>query len=369
MRDHGVNPSSVGVPHADTVGDAGIPEADLCVLLRQLAAMLESGTPMFQALNLLADESRLPWIRRVLVAVANDVAEGIPLSDAMGTRPRAFGPIVVALVRAGERSGDLPGTLRQLAEQREGIASVARRTASLLIYPGLVALFAFCLVGFLFTFIVPKFVALFKELGVRDFPLATLVLMRISGGFPLVALALGLALFLAILFYVLYRRTTRGRLVLDYFSLAMPGVGSMNLVLALARVSGALSIMLERGVPVVQALRLAGEAAGNRVVAAALRRGERAVSEGRPLADGLRDAHVLPESFLWRVGVGEASGAIADAFRRLSQFYMDTAYVTSRAVMSILEPLLVILLGLLVGFIIISLFLPLISVVGSLSSS
>jgi type IV pilus assembly protein PilC len=367
LRDNRVKPASVGEPLPDPVGGGVVAEADLCLFLRQLASMLSSGTPMVQALHLLAGESRAPGLRRVVRAVAEDVAEGIPLSAAAATRPRAFGPVIVALIRAGEASGDLPGTLREIADQREDIASVARRSAALLVYPCFVAFFAFLLVTFLLSSVVPKFVSLFNELGVKEFPLPTLILMRAANGFGAFAWAFVATLLVAALLYLLRRRVVRGRIIADYWRLGAPVVGSLNLGLALARVTGALGMMLERGVPAMEALRLAGQAAGNRIIAAAFRRGERAISEGRPLVDGLREAKVLPESFVWRVGVAEESGTFAETFRRMSQYYLDTAQASGRALQGVIEPVLVILLGLLVGTIVVSLFLPLISIIGSLS--
>ncbi|MBM3474555.1 MAG: type II secretion system F family protein [Armatimonadetes bacterium] len=368
LRDNGVRPVSVGEPLPDPGGSV-VGEADQCLFLRQLASMLSSGTPMVQALELLSRESRIGGLQRVIQAVAADVAEGIPFSAAAATRPRAFGPVVVALIRAGEASGDLPGTLRQIADQREDIASVARKSAALLVYPCFVGFFAFGLVTFLLSFIVPKFVALFDELGLRELPLPTKILMRAADGFGWFALAFGVALVVAISLFISRRRLSRGPVIADYWRLGAPVVGRLNLCLALARVTGALGMMLERGVPALEALRLAGQAAGNRIVAAAFRRGERAISEGRPLADGLREAKVLPESFVWRVAVAEKSGAFADAFRRMAQYYLDTAQASARALQGVIEPLLIVTLGLLVGTIVLSLFTPLIAIISSLSSS
>jgi type IV pilus assembly protein PilC len=202
---------------------------------------------------------------------------------------------------------------------------------------------------------------------VKEFPLPTLILMRAANGFGAFAWAFVATLLVAALLYLLRRRVVRGRIIADYWRLGAPVVGSLNLGLALARVTGALGMMLERGVPAMEALRLAGQAAGNRIIAAAFRRGERAISEGRPLVDGLREAKVLPESFVWRVGVAEESGTFAETFRRMSQYYLDTAQASGRALQGVIEPVLVILLGLLVGTIVVSLFLPLISIIGSLS--
>ncbi|MBM3497970.1 MAG: type II secretion system F family protein [Armatimonadetes bacterium] len=369
LRDNGVKPTSVGEPVADTATRSVLGEADLCLFLRQLASMLDSGTPMLQALRMLSEEARVRGLQQTVSALADDVAEGIPLSASMAARPQAFGPVVTALVRAGEASGDLPGTLRQIAEQREEISSVARRSAALLVYPCFVGFFALALVTFLLTFIVPKFISLFEELGIQEFPLPTLILMRAANGFGAFAWAFFAALAVAVVLFVFRRRLSRGRVIADYWRLGAPIVGRLNLHLCLARVTGALGLMLEHGVPVVEALRLAGEAAGNGIVAAAFRRGERAVSEGLPLADGLREAGVLPESFVWRVSVGEESGAFAESFRRMAQYYLETAHSAARALQGVIEPILVVLLGLLVGSIVVGLFLPLVSIVSSLSSS
>ena len=367
LRDHGVKPTSVSEPSAVDSSRGGVGEADLCLFLHQLAAMLDGGTPTVEALRLLAEESRTFGLQRALTGLADDVSEGIPLSAAMAARPRAFGPVVAALVRAGEAGGELPETLRQIAEQREEIGSVARQSAVLLVYPCLVACCALGLITFLLTFIVPKFVALFEELGVRELPAPTLIVMRAAQGFGSFAWAFFAALVAVGLLFGFRRRLVRGRVVADYWRLGVPILGRFNLHLCLARVTGALGLLLERGVPVVEALRLAGDAAGNQIVAAAFRRGERAVSEGRPLVEGLREARVLPESFITRVAAGEESGAFADAFRRMARYYVETSHSVARALQGVIEPVLVIMLGLLIGTIVVSLFLPLISIIGSLS--
>ncbi len=363
-----VGVTSIGEPSPDTVGDGRVSETDLCVFLRQLAASLENGTPAVEALRLLASESRSGALRRVLGAVARDVADGVPLSSALSTRPRAFGPIVPALARTGETSGEMVEVLRQTAEQREGLSGVARRAMGLLVYPTFVAFFAFVIVTFLFTFIVPKFLALYAELGVQDFPWSTRLLMLLGRGLIWFLLALVASVGLCVLIYVVRRRTSRGRLVLDYWRLGLPILGRINLNLALARVCSALGLLLGKGVPILQALRLAGAASGNHVLAAAFRRGEHAVAEGRPLAEGLREAKVLPESFVWRIGVAESSGEVADTLGQMGRFYTEISHQTARTYQGIMEPILVILLGLLVAFIVLGIFMPLVTIVGVLSS-
>ncbi len=360
---------SIGEPRPDVTGDAKIAETELCIFLRQLGASLENGTPLVEALRLLANEARSAATRRVLSAVAADIADGVPLSAALSARPRAFGPVVPALVRAGERSGDLVETLRQIAEQREGFRSVARRAMGLLVYPALVSLFALGIVTFLLTLIVPKFIELHHELGIARFPWPTRVLQLLGRGLPwfLVALLVSFAVWLVI--YLVRRRTTRGRLVLDYWSLGTPIIGRVNLNLALSRVCSALGLLLRRGVPLPEALRLGGAASGNLVLAAAFRRGERAVAEGMPLAEGLRESEVLPESFVWRIGVAESSGEVADTFSRMAKFYQEISHETARAFQGVMEPILVILLGIMVTLIVLGIFLPLVNIVSDLSSS
>jgi type IV pilus assembly protein PilC len=358
---------SIGEPQPDATGDAKVLETELCVFLRQLAASLENGTPMVEALRLLANESGSAATRRVLAAVATDIADGVPLSAALSARPRAFGPVVPALVRAGERSGDLVGTLRQLAEQREGFQSVARRARGVLAYPLLVAFLALGVVTFLLTFIVPKWLTLYKELGVEQLPAPTRVLQLLGRGLPWFLLALIVSFIVWLVIFLVYRRTTRGRLVLDYWSLGTPIVGRINLNLALARVCSMLGLLLRRGVALPEGLRLAAAASGNMVLAAALRRGERAVAEGWRLADGLRESRVLPESFVWRISVAESSGEVADALSRMGKFYQEISQESARTLQGTMEPILVVLLGFMVSFIVISIFLPLLGIVQALS--
>ena len=364
-----VEVARVGEPPAERAGDGVIPEAELCIFLRQLAAMLENGTPMVESLRLLAKESRHPGVRRAVSSTAEEVAEGIALSAAMGRRPRAFGPLVAAMVRAGEHSGALPATLREIAEQREGFARITRHTLTMLVYPAAVGTWAFTVVIFLLSFIVPKFIELFKELGVKELPAPTRFVMLLSHGLAWFMLALLASGGVALGLYLARRRTTRGRLILDYWRLGTPIAGRVNLNLALGRVSSALGLLLARGVPIVESLRLAGAAAGNAVIAAAFRRAERAVSEGRPVADGLREAQVLPESFVWRVAVGESSGDLAGALSRMGAFYVDASYITARAVQGVIEPAVVIAMGLLVLLIVLGIFTPLVSILQSLSGS
>jgi type IV pilus assembly protein PilC len=297
-----------------------------------------------------------------------DVADGVPFSAALSARPRAFGPVVPALVRAGETGGALPETLRETADQREGFTGVARRAISLIVYPAIVASVAFGIVTFLLAFIVPKWVQLYGELGVEELPFATRVLVWLQHGLPWFLLALFAGAGCWVVMYLIRRRTVRGRLVLDYWRLGTPILGRINLNLALARVSSALSLLLARGVPILEALRLAGAASGNAVLAAAFRRGERAVAEGRPLAEGLREAGILPESYLWRIGVAESSGEIVDTLSRMSKFYTEISHETARSIQGVMEPILVILLGIVVIFIVLGIFMPLVAIVAQLSS-
>lgn len=361
--------TGIGEPPPEVAGDAVIAEAELCIFLRQLAAMLDNGTPMVEALRLLARESRHSGIRRAVGSLAEDVADGIPLSAAMGARPRAFGPLVAALARAGEHSGTLPDVLREMAEQREGFAKIARQSIAMLVYPAVVGFWALTVLSFLLTFIVPKWLQLYEELGVKELPMPTRLLELLSRGLPWFVLALLVTAGVVLGLYLARRRTARGRMILDYWRLGTPLIGRINLHLALGRVSSALGALLSRGVPVLEALRLAGAAAGNALIAGALRRAEHAVSEGRPLADGLRDAEVLPESFVWRVAVGEGSGDLAATFSRMGSFYIDISQASARTVQGVVEPLIVIGMGILVLIIVLGIFLPLVAIIGSLSSS
>jgi len=347
----------------------GLASADRAIYLRQLAAMLDAGTPLADALQLLASEATGPRSEVLLRTLADDVCAGVPFSDALGRHGSAFGPVLVGAVRAAERSGRLAEALNDVAQQEELAGRVLRRAAATLTYPAVVLLVVGLLTLFGLGFLVPRHLQLLQELGIKHLPLATRLLAWFSQRGWLVVLALVELTALAFFIFGLQRQWVAPRsLGLDYRRLRTPIIGRLNMHLALGQLTGTLGLLLEQRVPAGTALRLAGAASGNLVVDAAVRRAEAAVADGYALADGLRDAGVLPESFVARAAVAEQSGTLPEAMRRMGRYYLDQAEATTSAVQAALEPVVILLLALVVGFVAVGFFSPLISVISELSS-
>ncbi len=345
-----------------------LPTSEKAIFLRQLAAMIDSGTPLAEALQLLATEATGPRTEALLRMVADDVCTGIPFSDALARHPRAFGPLIVGTVRAAERSGDLVQALSDLAEQEEVTARVLRRAAAALTYPVVVL----CMVGLLtfvgLAFLTPRHLELLQGLGVRELPFPTKVLAWLSSRGWMVAVGLVLLMALGMFMFGVQRQWAAPRsLGIDYRRLKLPLVGRLNLNLALAQLSSTLGVLLSQRVPAATALRLAGAASGNLVIDAAVRRAEAAVGDGYPLAEGLRESGVLPDSFVARAAVAERSGTLPDTMRRLGRYYFEQAEATTSALQAAVEPVTIILLAVTVGFVALGFFTPLIAIVAELS--
>ena len=350
-------------------GRGAVAEGDLLTVYRQLAALLDGGDRLVEALSTLAKDSPNHRLRVALNGVAAAVSDGARFSEALGQFPQVFRPEVVGVVAAAESSGAMVEALEGLAIRGDTFSSLARKASLPLVYPMLVCVLAVGLMTFLYSFILPKFIALFKEMGMSDdkFPLPTLMMIRVSQAFPGALGALFLVTMVLIAYYLLYRRTASGRLELDYWRFKIPLFGQLAFNAAAARMCATLGMLLDRGVPTPQALRLAGEASGNEVLAAAMRRAEAVVVHGGGVSEGLQDARVLPPAFLWRMSVADSSGTLPATCHKIAEFYLEATESVTRRTISVIEPVSVIVLGLTIGISVVSMFLPLISVISELS--
>lgn len=333
----------------------------------QLGAMVADGIGLPAALRGLAAEARSRALRRSLETLASRVEDGRQLSEAMAEQPRVYSEVAVSMIAAAEEAGSLPEGLRALTEHHREMGKLAAQAAFPLVYPLIVVTVVFSLVTFMVTFIVPKFVKLFTDLGVKEFPWPTALLMSFVRIFPSLIVAVGIPTGLLVLFYGWYRRTSRGQFDIQLLQLHLPLFGRLALYTATARMADTLSLLLRGGVPTGRALRLAGQASGNSVVGLALRRAEATVRQGGRLADGLRETDVLPETFTFGLGVAEASGSLVGALDHLSEEYMQRAIGLGRFWATASGPIIVLILGMMVGGIALSMFMPLLSVISSLS--
>jgi type IV pilus assembly protein PilC len=339
---------------------------DVAVMTRQLSTMVSSGMTILRALYVLEEQTRNKLLIQTIVEARKDVEAGLPLSDALARHPKVFGPLYVAMVRAGETGGVLDSALLRTADQLEKDDSLRRQVRSAMVYPAVVLSFALIVLLALVAFVVPVFVKVFKQFG-GHLPAITKVTVGIShavtGYWYLVILgAVG-----AVWSFLRWKRSERGRAQWDTFRLRIPfKIGEIVQKVALARWSRTLAALVGAGVPLLQALDITGKTAGNVVVESAMGGVIDSVKRGGTIAAPLKEAPVFPSMVAHMVGVGEETGALDTMLAKIADFYEDEVAAAVKALTSILEPVMIVIVGGMVGFIVISMYMPLFKVYDSI---
>jgi type IV pilus assembly protein PilC len=343
-----------------------IKPADLTIMTRQLATMVSSGMTILRALYVLEGQTENDKLKDVLVDVRKDVEAGLPLSDALERHPKVFSPLFVAMTRAGETGGVLEESLMRVADQLEKEDALRRQVKSAMVYPGVVMGFALCVLIGLVTFIVPVFVGVFKQFG-SDLPTITKFTVGLSNSFKgywwaWIALSVG-----SVWLFRKWKSTYRGRGQWDAFRLRVPmKIGDIVQKIALARWSRTLSALVSAGVPLLAALDITAQTAGNRVVENAMADVIESVKRGGTIADPLKASPVFPGMVSHMVGVGEETGSLDAMLSKIADFYEDQVAAAVKALTSILEPVMLVVVGGIVGFIVISMYMPLFKVYDSI---
>jgi type IV pilus assembly protein PilC len=339
-----------------------IKPADLTVMTRQLATMVSSGMTILRALYVLEAQTENEKLRDVLVDVRKDVEAGLPLSDALERHPKVFSPLYVAMTRAGETGGMLEDSLKRVADQLENEDRLRRQVKSAMVYPAVVLTFAFLVLTGLVVFIVPVFVGVFKQFG-GDLPPITKVTVGLSHAmthqwYLFIAIAVG-----SVVAFRKWKSSERGRAQWDAFRLRIPmKIGDIVQKISLARWSRTLSALVTAGVPLLQALDITAQTAGNHVVEQAMGSVIESVRSGGTIHEPLKSVPVFPTMVTHMVGVGEETGALDEMLSKIADFYEDQVEAAVKSLTSILEPVMLVLVGGIVGFIVISMYLPLFKV-------
>jgi type IV pilus assembly protein PilC len=335
---------------------------DLTIMTRQLSTMVSSGMTILRSLYVLESQTESKPLTEVLVKVRKDVEAGLPLSDALERHPKTFSPLFVAMTRAGETGGMLESSLLRIADQLEAEDSLRRQVKSAMMYPAVVLAFAFCVLIGLVAFIVPVFVGVFEQFG-GDLPPVTKVTVALSElvtGRWYLMIAIGVGVVYA---FRRWKSSERGRGQWDAFRLRFPfKIGDIVQKISLARWSRTLSALVTAGVPLLHALDITAKTAGNRVVENAMDAVIESVKRGGTIADPLKAAPVFPGMVTHMVGVGEETGALDQMLTKIADFYEDQVNASVKSLTSILEPVMLVVVGGIVGFIVISMYLPLFKV-------
>jgi type II secretory pathway component PulF len=370
LRAQGVTLAAAGEAAPSTPRLPRVSESLLTSLYEQLAALLEQGVELSVALRRLAREAASGRLARCLRFLADRVEQGVTLSEAMEEQPTIFAEVAVAAAAAGEASGNLAGALRSLAVHQRDLQRLGADLSLPLLYPLFLLAIMTAALLLVPTFLIDKFVALYKELGMKEdeLPILTRLMMDVVPVIRFVGIPvlIGLAGFTG--YYQVRMKVRAGRLEVRPLGLPIPLFGRLARSGALARAAATLRLLLGADVPVGRALRLAGEASGSRHVSLALRRAEDALSQGGRLSDSLQETGLLPEAFVFALSAAEGGGTLLDTLGELEEEYRRDVGLLARQWVVMMGPVVVIVVGAIIGTTGISLWMPLMSVISKLSS-
>jgi type IV pilus assembly protein PilC len=347
----------------------GVKAKDLAIFTRQLSVMIDAGLPLVQCLEILAGQQENKIFQKVLTATRTSVEGGATLSAAMRQHEKVFDALYVNLVEAGETGGILDTIFQRLANYIEKNVKLKRAVRSALVYPVAVLLVAGGVITLLLWKVVPIFGTLFVGLGV-DLPLPTRIVIGLSNFVGSIFGLLIVVLFIAIAIALkMWYATEKGRYALDALLLKLPLIGILLRKIAVARFTRTLGTLISSGVPILEALDITARTAGNAVIERALRHVRKALEQGKTLAEPLKETEVFPGMVTQMIGVGEQTGAMDAMLQKIADFYEEEVDAAVKDLLAALEPAMIVFLGVVVGGIVISMYLPLFSLIGKLSSS
>jgi type IV pilus assembly protein PilC len=369
LRQQGMVPVSISESGTGLSKELSIPGLtgriglkDLAVLSRQFATMTSSGMSLLRSLAVLEDQTVKPRLKRAVAEVRTDIEGGSSLSAALGKHDRIFPSLMIAMIRAGEAGGFLDGALEQIARNFEKDAALRGKIKSALTYPVIVLLFSGVLIAAVLIFIVPVFEKMFAQLGGK-LPLPTQLLVTVSH-----TMLWSGPLFVAIVVtsIVAVKSQLRSRpplrLAFDRLKLRLPVFGSLNKKIAISRFSRNLGTLLGVGVPVLQALDVVGATTGNAVITEAMRDLQEAVRNGQPMSSRLAKHTVFPRMVTQMIEVGEESGQISQMLDKIADFYDREVDSAAESLTASIEPIMVLLMGVIVGSMVVCLYLPMFTI-------
>jgi type IV pilus assembly protein PilC len=340
---------------------------DLAIFARQFATMINSGLSLMRALSILSEQTENPVLANLITEVRNDVEAGTSLSAAMGKHPKVFPPLMVNLCKAGEIGGFLDSVLLQIAENYEAEVKLRSKIKSAMTYPIVVACIALIAMVVMLTFVVPSFANIFKTLGSK-LPAPTQMLVDIS---HIMKFAIPLGIIFGVAGTIVWRRVRdqeRVKKVVDPWKLRVPVFGMLFQKVAIARFARNLGTMIKSGVPILQALEIVAETTGNWTITAAVRDVQDSVRQGESLTQPLSQHDVFPPMVVQMMAVGEDTGALDTMLAKIAEFYDQEVEATTEALTALIEPIMIAVLGGLVGGMIVCLYLPIFDVYNHIGS-
>jgi type IV pilus assembly protein PilC len=343
----------------------GIKRQDISRFTRQFATMIGSGLPMIQCLEILAAQVESKEMRKVIMQVKDSVQGGSTLADALGRHPKVFDQLYTNMVEAGEMGGALDVILVRLANYREKADALIRKVKGAMMYPAVIVVVATGVTIAMLTYVVPVFAKMFAGLG-SELPAPTLVVLGISNFLKSNIVLMILALIGAIVAYKFIVRTPNGRLTVDKIWINFPVLGTLIRKAAISRFARTLGTLLSSGVSILEALEITAKTAGNRVVHDAIKRSVVSIAEGDTITAPLKESGVFPPMVTQMISVGEKTGGLDEMLNKIADFYDEEVDAAVGALTSIIEPVVIVLMGIVIGGILIAMYLPMFDIIGKI---
>jgi type IV pilus assembly protein PilC len=339
---------------------------NLAVFVRQFSVMIDAGLPLVQCLDILGSQEEDKNFAAVILATRTDVESGASLADAMRKHPKTFDALFTNMVAAGEAGGILDTILKRLATYIEKAVKLAGQVKSAMVYPVAVVVIAGAVVGVILWKVIPTFAALFSGLG-ADLPMPTRVVIALSDNlvkyFPIIIVGAGAFGY----FFKKYYATEPGRRVVDATVLKMPILGQIMRKIAVARFCRTLSTLISSGVPILDGLEITAKTSGNAVVEDAIMVTRKSIERGETISVPLKETKVFPPMVTQMIGVGEATGALDTMLAKIADFYEEEVDTAVAGLLTLLEPIMIAMLGIVVGGIVIAMYLPIFDLISKLT--
>ena len=330
---------------------------ELVLFSRQFSTLVTAGIPIVQGLTILMDQAETPLFKKVIAALRADIEQGISITDAMKKHPEAFSELYVSMIRAGELGGILDAIMDRVSAYLESTEELKGKVKGAMVYPAVISCVAGAVTLFLLVFIIPTFAGIFSGFG-AELPLPTRLMIGLSNilrhYFP------ALIVFSIATYFGMkkFRSTEKGKFLTDTYLLKLPIFGLLLKKVAVAKFSRTLGTLIKSGVPILQALDTVGKTSGNRVIEQAIDTARKSVKDGERMAEPLRRTAVFPPMVIQMIAIGEETGTLDTMLNKIADFYDQQVDVSVKALTSMIEPLIMVVMGVVVGAIVMSMFLP-----------
>jgi type IV pilus assembly protein PilC len=369
LRRQGITPTKVspkgkGLSMNLSLGGNTVAEKDLVVFTRQFATMIDAGLPLVQCLDILSGQQPNPYFKKTIAKIKEDVEGGSTFAEALGKHPKVFDELFVNLVAAGEVGGILDTILNRLAAYIEKTMKLKKRIKGAMVYPGVIMTVAVGVITVLLVFVIPIFAKMFDDFG-GDLPAPTQIVINLSEWLKRWILVIIVAVVVFAIAFKKWYQTPGGKKLVDKNVLKLPVVGDLIRKIAVARFTRTLGTMVSSGVPILDGLAITAKTAGNKTVEAAIMATRTSISEGKTIADPLQASGVFPSMVCQMIAVGESTGALDSMLNKIADFYDDEVDSAVGALTALMEPFMMVFLGVVIGGLVIAMYLPIFKIAGA----